>query len=345
MRTVLLVAVACLCAQPAQAAYAILAPANRTAMARTPAGEEVLVRARAALTRPPAAIARLHTEGTLPGQGIRDRSVVAKADHAVALDLAIAWAMTRDRRYLDQAARYLEDWADTYRISLNPIDETGFDQLILASDLTDGDLSPALAAKLSAFWHRMASGYLHAMGGMPANPHSNWQSHRIKLATLAAYRSGDVALVQRARQAFRRQIALNLRADGSTFDFEERDALHYVTYALDPLLVAAIAARAHGEDWYGYRAPSGASLHRTLDWLAVYARGERVHIDFARSRVPFDRERAAAGQKEFAPHRWRPSQALNSFSFAAVLDPRFCGLRDQLAQQARRPIPFWSRLA
>ncbi len=72
------------------------------------------------------AIPRLHTEGTLPGKGIREISLVAKRDQPIVLDLAMAWRLTGDRAFLDQAGRYLDAWARTYQMSFNPIDETGF---------------------------------------------------------------------------------------------------------------------------------------------------------------------------------------------------------------------------
>ena len=94
----------------------------------------VVQRAEAALGRPPGAIPRLHTEGTLPGKGIREISLTAKEDQPIALDLAIAWRLTGDRRFLEATGRYLENWADVYQMSFNPIDETGFDALIMATE-------------------------------------------------------------------------------------------------------------------------------------------------------------------------------------------------------------------
>ena len=44
------------------------------------------------------------------------------------------------------------------------------------------------------FWRKMAVGYLDAMDAGPKNAHTNWQSHRIKLATMAAYQTGDAEL-------------------------------------------------------------------------------------------------------------------------------------------------------
>jgi hypothetical protein len=287
--------------------------------ASDPAARRVIARADAALARAPGAIPELHTEGTLPGKGIREISLKAKEDQPIVIALALAWRLTGDRRYLDQTARYLENWADTYHMSFNPIDETGFDTLILATDLTEADLSPALKAKMDGFWRRMAEGYLDAMDGKPKNSHTNWQSHRIKLATMAAFEVGDTKLIDRAREAFRKQVSGNIRPDGSVFDFYERDALHYVTYNLDPMLMAAMAAQAHDQDWYGWKSATGSSLAGALKWLEPYATGEKTHIEFANSQIAFDRERAAAGQKEYAPHPWDPGNAVNTYAMAAAI--------------------------
>lgn len=320
----------------ARTSYALLGPGYAVGKADSAAAKAIVARARAALSRPPGAIAQLHTEGTLPGKGIREVSLVAKRDQPVMLDLAIAWRLTGDRAFLDQTRRYLDAWARIYQMSFNPIDETGFDTMAMASDLTAADLPKEVHDRLDAFWRRMAVGYLDAMEAGPRNANSNWQSHRIKLATLAAFRTGDPRLIDRARAAFRKQIAVNLRADGSTYDFEERDALHYVTYNLEPLLMAALAAKAHGENWYVWSAPDGASLPRSLAWFAEFARGNRTHIEFANSKVQFDRDRAAAGQEEYAPHVWTTGNALETFQLANLLDPQFADLAKALAAQNRR---------
>jgi hypothetical protein len=229
-------------------------------------------------------------------------------------------------------------------MSFNPIDETGFDTMAMASDLTDADLPRDVRERLSAFWRRMAAGYLDAMDANPENAVTNWQSHRVKLATLAVFRTGDRDLIDRARAAFRKQIAANLRSDGSTWDFEERDALHYVTYDLEPLLMAALAASAHGENWYGWNAPGGASLPRSLWWLAEFARGARTHIEFANSKIQFDRDRAAAGQGEYAPHVWTTGNALTTFQLASLIDPQFVDLAKALAAQNPRGSGGWTAL-
>ncbi|WP_404338451.1 alginate lyase family protein [Sphingomonas sp. MMS12-HWE2-04] len=307
------------------------------------ATRDIIRRADAAIGRRPGAIARLHTEGTLPGKGIRDISLKAKQDQPIVLDLALAWRLTGNRRYLDQAGRYLAAWVNLYQMSFNPIDETDFDKLLLATDLTEADLPPALRAKLDRFWRRMAAGYLDAMDTVPKSQMNNWQSHRVKLAMMAAFQTGDAGLIGRARAAFRKQVAANIHPDGSVFDFGERDALHYVTYDLDPLLMAAIAAKTHGEDWYRWQSATGSSLAAAVRWLEPYARGTQTHTEFANSRVAFDRQRAAAGQGEYAPHAWDRGNAVPTFSLAALCDPAWAPLARQLADQTGRRPAAWTQ--
>lgn len=336
-----LFAAAALAAASPPPAYALL-DQHFGAATHSEAAKAIIARARNALERPPGAIPQLHTEGTLPGKGIREISLVAKRDQPIVLDLAMAWRLTGDRAFLDQAALYLDAWARIYLLSFNPIDETGFDTMLMATDLTEAGLPTDIRQRVDSLWRAMATGYLDAMDAHPTHGITNWQSHRVKLATMAAFQTGDRALIDRARAAYRAQVAANLHADGSTFDFEERDALHYVTYDLEPLLMAALAAKMHGEDWYGWVAPSGASLPRSVAWLAEFARSRRTHVEFANSRVQFDRDRAQAGQGEYAPHPWTPDSALLTYQLAARFDPSYADLARSLA--GPREKPGWTAL-
>ncbi|MDB5709960.1 MAG: alginate lyase [Sphingomonas bacterium] len=343
MFLILFASAALVTASPAPA-HALLGPDFAAGHVHDAAAKAIIARARAALSRPPGAIPQLHTEGTLPGKGIREISIAAKRDQPIVLDLAMAWRLSGDRAFLDQTARYLDAWARIYHMSFNPIDETGFDTMIMATDLVGADLPADIRSRVDAFWRAMAVGYLDAMDAHPTHGVTNWQSHRVKLATMAAFCTGDRALIDRARAAYRAQIAANLHADGSTYDFEERDALHYVTYDLEPLLMAALAAKAHGEDWYSWSAPGGASLPRSVAWLAEFARGTRTHIEFAHSKIQFDRDRAGAGQGEYAPHQWTPDSALLTFQLASRFDPNYAELARTLAAANPREKPGWMAL-
>ena len=112
-----------------------------------------------------------------------------------------------------------------------------------------------------------------------------------------------------------------MRDDGSTYDFAQRDAMHYVVFNLEPLLMAASMAVAHGHDWYGAPEIRGR-LASALNWLAPFARGERQHEEFVHSTVKFDARRAAANVKGYAG-LWQRNEAADLYRIASHLDPQF----------------------
>jgi hypothetical protein len=72
----------------------------------------------------------------------------------------------------------------------------------MAYDLTEADLPAADPRQgRQACGASMAVGYLDAMDAKPRNFNTNWQSHRVKLATMAAFQTGDAKLIDRARAA------------------------------------------------------------------------------------------------------------------------------------------------
>ncbi len=321
--------------QPAagQATFALVSPDGVAALRtkrETPRAREVIRAAKAAAQRDPHALAQVHTEGTLPHEGTYDQSREAMRDWPAMRDLALGFALTGDETYLRAVTRYFAAWLDAYRASLNPIDETGLDNVILAYDLAGKWLPDDLRQKMTKLMHALATGYLavqpNTRKGTTVN---NWQSHRLKLITLSAFALNDPGLITNARRALQTQLDYNLRADGSTVDFEQRDALHYVVYDLEPLFTAVLAAKAHGLDWYNMKNRSGASLETALQWLKPYAAGARTHEEFAHTTVEFDRTRAKAGLPGFSG-RWDPKLSAMLYQLAGRLNPRWTNLATRL---------------
>lgn len=326
--------------------YAVFDPAVVSALSSARASQAsaaTIANAEAALSRPPGPLAVVHTEGTLPGQGIRDVSLVARRDLPTMLDLALAYRLTGERKYLDAANRFLLAWADTYIVSLNPIDETNFDAMILAYDLTEPELPAQTREAVDRFLRNLSTGYLDDMDGTPKHFYTNWQSHRIKIAALASFQLGDPRLIERTFEDYRKHVASNVLADGTVFDFYERDAIHYVLYNVDPMMVAALAAQAHGLDWFGWKNASGTGVSSVIDWLKPYIEGTETHQEFVHSRISFDAERLAAGQAEYAGP-WRPERAVNTLALASLLDDRYSPLLDALIATTDRRPSSWVAL-
>ncbi len=323
--------------------YAIISPSavrGMPEMAGTMEGRYVVSVASKNLGRSPAPLARIHVEGTLPHQGVFDQSIAALAELGLIRDFALAYRLTADARYLDQVQRFMDAWVSTYQFSFNPIDETGFDALMLANDLCRQDLSPELREKVDSFVRRMVEGYLTSIANLKKPDTTNWQSLRVKLITMGAFSLGDRNLIQAARSAYQAQIAANVYPDGTLEDFHQRDALHYVTYDLDPLLMAAEAAHVHDMDWFHWKSPTGSSLAPAVTWLVPYAEGLKQHEEFVHSGVPFDRERMQAGVAHFSKV-WDPRESLATLGIAAAIEPQFRTVVDSMRNKPGYYVNHW----
>jgi len=323
--------------------YAIISPSAAQHMAElagTMEGRYAISVASKNLGRMPAPVPRIHVEGTLPHQGIFDQSIAALGELGLIRDFALAYRLTGDRQYLEQVERFIGAWMSTYQLSYNPIDETGLDALMLANDLCRDDFSPKLREQVESFLRKMVEGYLTSIANLKKPDTTNWQSLRIKLITMGAFSLGDRNLTQAAKAAFEDQIAANVYADGTLEDFHQRDALHYVTYDLDPLLMAAEAAHAHGMDWFHWQSPTGSSLGAAVSWLVPYAEGVKQHEEFVHSGVPFDKERMQAGVAHFTKV-WDPKESLATLGIAAAMDPQFRAVVDSMRSKPGYYVNHW----
>ncbi len=300
----------------------------------------LLKTAQADLANKPNPLPLVHTEGTLPHQGIRDQSGKAERDWPQMLAFGMAYRLTGDPKYLEAAERFLSAWLAIYQVSFNPIDETNLDQMILAYDLTRPDLSRPTQEKMTAFLRTMAQGYLDKIAAQKTEDITNWQSHRIKLLTLSAFALGDPDLIARAHQVFQRQLSVNIRPDGSVVDFYKRDALHYVVYDLEPLATAALAAQTHGDDWFHPATAGAPSVEKAIDWLTSYALGQKSHQEFVHSAVAFDAARAKAGEKGYSGP-WQPATSLRVYQLAAMVDPKYAPTMQQIAAKSGRSPTDW----
>jgi hypothetical protein len=349
----------------AETSFAVISPQAAKALVAERSSTEagaIIAEATAVDRMRPSAQPTVHVEGTT---STRDFYVVK--DWPKMLALALAWRMTGDTRHLGELVTLMNAWLDTYTLSqhpiietdacmvypvpepgsgcLNPIDDTDLSSLFIAYDIAEADLPGNIHERMVRFARNVAESYLldfrlrKANAGQWAqdNFRSNWQSHRIKLMTLAAFLADDPMLIDRARLAFETQVQATMVYpvlepcgdgrkcprtvnDGSVMDFHQRDAIGYVVYTLEPLVLAALAAQAHGQDWYHYVSPDKASLARAIEWLQPYAAGEKTHDEFVNTTISFDRKRAEIGWKGHSG-LWDPHAGRTLFRMALSLDP------------------------
>jgi hypothetical protein len=268
----------------------------------------------------------------------RLRSVASLGDISKVEALAWTWAVTGETRYADKARDFIMAWATTNRPDGIAINETKFEPLIEAYDILRDRFSPEDRARIDS-WLREKAKLLWAA---PDHRRENWQSHRLKIVGLIGATIGDQNLWETALKGFKAQIADNFDRGGISDDFKRRDAMHYHLYTVNPLLTLSCVARRKGVDLFTYLAPDGASLQQAVDFIKPFALGKNKHLEFANSKEPIDRKRAAAGDNEYKPHYWNPRLSIYTFNLAGCLDPSYIAFAAKLSGNPKQQIYDWN---
>ncbi|MBS0207989.1 MAG: alginate lyase family protein [Planctomycetes bacterium] len=300
-------------------------------------------RADKALGDEPGPVREIRSEGLLDSDSQKKATVAALRDMPKLVDLAYAWTLSNDQKYGEQAKKFILAWVTTAEPPGNPIDATRVESLLMAYDLTRAGFSKTEQQQVEQWLRAMAERQIAERKAGSATLFNNWNSHRLKLVGMVAIVLNDKPLMSQVLEGFREQVAGDLYPDGTSFDFHERDALHYHLYTLEPLLSLAMVADRNGiKNLYTYVAPNGASLKKSVDFVVPFAEGKLTHPEFVNSKVKFDRERAAAGQKGYqtgAP--FEPHSARDMFALAAYFDPKLSRLAATLAEKSDRELATW----
>jgi alginate lyase len=275
----------------------------------------------------PSPIKQIESEGKLesdPGKIATQRSL---GDMKKVQSLALAYAGTQDKSYAKAARDYIVAWAKQNKPTGDPIDETQIEPLLFGYDLVRPTMNDEDRGTVDHWLREIAS---KTLSFHDPKPWTNWNSHRIKTVGLIAFILQDQELIDQAVSLYKQQVQNNLRSDGSSLDFEERDAVGYHDYDIWPLLTFAIAAQRNGIDLYNYVAPNGASLAKAVDFLRPFVEGRQSHAEFVHTSVEFDKQRAAHGEKGHGMGQaYDPKHGLPAIDAAAAFDSR-------LAEVARR---------
>jgi Alginate lyase len=260
-------------------------------------------------------IERFELAGTLNGHPGHVRSDRAKQSFPAIFAVAVTGYRAREplRSYSRATARSaLLSWADVYRPTGNPIDEWFFVPLLQAVDLVAWSLPRGEQAALrdwaqafvttgDRFYDRKAAG-----NSARAN---NWMARRLLIRAVACTVAGDAAGRAEMPGMLRDFVARNFVAgpsgqrDGRTFDFLQRDALHYHVAAVQPLLEVALYAPDLVDR------TTRAAVLSGLEFLRPFFLGHAEHVEFARTSVAFDRERRDDGNPAFRDAPWEPAGA------------------------------------
>lgn len=247
-----------------------------------------------ALSQVPDPIDTVVSEGHLATDPKKIRTLQSLDDIPRIYSLAIAFAVEGNKNYLQKAAKYVKSWAIVNKPQGNPINDSKFEDLFFAYDLIKRSLSENDQKTIDSWLEKMADEEIRtALPKTKKTSFNNWNSHRLKVIGMIAYLLNNDKYKKYIAEELPEQIEKNLLPDGSGIDFNERDALHYHIYTLEPLIsLATVVKRATGKDYYHYIAPSGASIEKSIHFLIPFVSGEKLHPEFVNSTVPFDKKRA-----------------------------------------------------
>lgn len=289
-------------------------------------------RVRSVSGRGPNPLRHIETEGRLESDPVRVRSETALHDMDQLRDLWFLTVAVGERSSIPALVRILAAWQQSYQPSGNPIDETYLVPAVFAFDLARASGTNAdTLSRLASWLHSIAEAEIEHRGERAGTRYSNWDSHRVEIVGLIGLALDDSKLIGTARTMFEDQLTHGLRGDGSSIDFEQRDALDYHRFTLEPLLGYAMAAEGRVGDLYHHVAANGASLDKSVDFLLPYARGTRTHAEWVNSRVRIDSVRARAGIAKYKPGSlFAPGDARWTLERAAFFDSTLAPLATSL---------------
>ena len=280
--------------------------------------------AKQALDATPNPITEIQSQGLLAGDPRKTASLKAVEDADKIYALAFTYKVLEKKEFLDKAAEFLLAWARINKATDDPINETKLEDMVTAYDLIREDINSTDRTQVDNWMHSKADSLVnskHAKGnrGTAVN---NWNSHRIKMITLIAYTLHDAGYNGIITRELEKQLNVNLNPDGTTLDLAERDAFHYHTYDLEPLLSACIAIyRATGIDYFRWKTANGSSIKNCVDYMVPFMTGEKKHPEFVNSKMPFDLKRAQNNEKGYAAGTlFEPKNGVNTLSLAAYFD-------------------------
>ncbi len=311
--------------------------------------KELLKTADEALLATPNPADTILSEGILQGDPRKTKTRKSLADMQKVYALGLAYKVNGQQKYLDKASEFLLAWAMRNQPQGNPINDTNLDQIIFTYDLLKTNLKPTVVIAVKLWLNEVVKQEMKTLNKALAKKDStkaynNWNSHRIKVITQIVSALDDKELINAVTQLYLMQISKNLKSDGSSFDFHERDALHYHVYDVDPLLVAATILTRDPNikgDFYTYTSKDGNTLKKSVEWLLPYFTGVKTHAEFVNSGVAFDKKRAQNGEKGYiAGTLFKPSEARTSIALAGYFDSGMLSIYQQQTKTNSK-YPNW----
>ena len=264
-------------------------------------------------------VEKLEFEGIVFSDPRYKRSSEAVKDFRLILSWAVFGAFEGGElgsQYTQRAQEGIRAWVNTCRPDGNPINQNHFIPLLCAMDLVHSTLNPEGQTRTGEWLEKILSlGDKHfesknSTATVLVNNHQTWH---LAVRGMVARMIGNKEEIQKTRELFDRHSMKNLNADGTSFDFSQRDALHYHAYNLEAYVYYLIFTKrnlsAEGEE----------RVFRALGFLKPYFLGEKQHLEFVKTTVKFDVTRKETNDPHFQNRPWEPQRARKLLRLSRVL--------------------------
>lgn len=314
-------------------------PAARALLAARREAARPLLAPGAARPRP---LAVIHYEGLVNTDPRRIEAVKHLKDMDDAALLLEVWQATGDPEAARRCREYVRAWSAAYQPTGNDVNENKLLPLFTAYEAMRGDFPAAERQRIDAWVADIAAEQMEG-GKDPRSRRTNRHTKRLGIVATIGLALGKQEWLDYAWDGAREFVGGQLYADGTSFDLEHRDTLTYHCSALRPLVSLAILASRNGQNLYAWRAPSGSSLQRSVEYVVPFADGKKQRREWVNSKVDLDRRRAAAGIGHYQPGSlFQPKYAKPLLEEASFFD---AGLLPLVARLEGRPdrgrYPTW----
>lgn len=295
---------------------------------------KMIIEAYRLLVAVPNPIPNISMEGKLTNDPSRLATIKSLHDIGKIYRLAYAYKITNDVKYLAKTKELLLAWTSVYRASGNSINESHLQELFEGYRWVRPSLNYKETQLIDNWLRTIAEKELNIKYNDDRST-NNWNNHRLNIIGQIGYLIEDDEYVKYALDGFKSQVEDYLYVDGSSSDFTKRDALHYHSYGIYPLLnLAKIAAR-NGVDLYNYESPSGSSLRKSVQFLYPYFSGDKTHIEFINSTADWDRN--------YERELWVPKNDLYILELAYFFDDEALPLIQKI-QNTQAEVPSFEAM-
>ncbi len=291
----------------------------------------------------PDPLAEIHYEGLVNTDPRRQAAVAKLQQMAHAAVLMRHWQLSGDARSAATLRALIVAWARTYRPTGNDVNENKLYPLLVAYAALRPEMPKADRAEADAWVDRF--GRLHAEAVDRSQQFTNRYAKHLRLLFVCGRILDRPQWEEQALEGVRRFVARGLYADGTSEDLHRRDTLTYHCSALTPVVELAMLAGPKGRELYGWTAPQGGSIRKSVAYVVPYAAGEKTREEWKNSTVGLDRRRAAAGLEHYRPGRlFQPVEALELMELAEFFEPDMLPLVQKLAGRPNERFPTWQTL-